>query len=111
MPLYSHRNSGDKKIDDDFVDSLRGLMSTFGVSAGALTDSEKLQQEIPEKYRYENMAAQHPQGLTPAQEMSLNYQKALAQERLAQKDGIVTFDEFGAPIAQDFIDAESVSLW
>jgi hypothetical protein len=46
MPLYSHRNTGQKKIDDDFVDSFRGLMATFGVSADNLTQSEVAERNL-----------------------------------------------------------------
>jgi hypothetical protein len=46
MPLYSHRNTGSKKIDDDFVDSLRGLMATFGVSADSLTKNEVAEKNL-----------------------------------------------------------------
>lgn len=42
IPLYSFRNSGQKKIDDDAVDAIRGLMSTFGVNADPETQSEKI---------------------------------------------------------------------
>lgn len=46
MPLYSHRNSGQKKIDDDFVDSLRGLMSTFGVTSDSLSRVERVTRQV-----------------------------------------------------------------
>jgi hypothetical protein len=46
MPLYSHRNTGAKKIDDDFVDSFRGLMATFGVSADNLTKGEVAERNL-----------------------------------------------------------------
>lgn len=51
MPIYSHRNTGQKKIDDDFVDSFRGLMSTFGVPAGQLTVDEKIENALPATLR------------------------------------------------------------
>ncbi len=41
MPLYSFRNSGARKIDDDFVDAFRGLMNVFGVEATEKTYEER----------------------------------------------------------------------
>lgn len=57
IPLYSQFNSGQNKRDDDFVDALRGLMSTFGVAAAEQTPAEKrakklapeLQKEVVEQ--------------------------------------------------------------
>lgn len=91
MPLYSHRNAGDKKINDDFVDALRGLMSTFGVDAGKLTHTELVQQAIPEKYRPEVMKASTGT-LTPEQELSYEFQLARARRQVG-KTGIVEFND------------------
>ena len=99
MPLYSHRNQGAKKIDDDMIDGFRGLMSTFGVASGQLTEQEQVEEAIPDKYRYANVVAQGP--ITPEMEISLNYQRALAQQRVAAQTGIVTFDEYDRPVGQD----------
>ena len=49
MPLYSHKNTGEDKIDDDFVDAFRGIMNIFGASADELTPLERRQKEITEK--------------------------------------------------------------
>lgn len=99
IPLYSHRNAGEKKIDDDFVDSLRGLMATFGVAAGALTEAEQIAAEIPEKYTYESLVARSPTnggGLSPELEMAFRFQQAQAKERVRKKStALITFDEFG----------------
>jgi hypothetical protein len=108
MPLYSHRNQGNKKIDDDFVDALRGLMSTFGVHADELTTSEKVHDAIPEKYRFENVAKAGP--ITPEKEMALNFQRALARQKLETQDRIVTFDEYDMPI-RDGQEDLAESLW
>lgn len=47
MPLYSFRNSGRNKIDDDFVDAFRGLMNIFGAQSGKLTAAEKIYASLP----------------------------------------------------------------
>ena len=104
MPLYSHRNAGKKKIDDDFVDALRGLMSTFGVHAGELTEKEQLDEATPEKYRLETVLADGP--LTPEKEMSLNFQRARAKEALSTRNAMMSFDEYGGVVAEDFIEQE-----
>ena len=96
MPLYSHRNQGSKKLDDDFVDGLRGLMSTFGVHADVLTEQEELIIATPEKYRPENAYAN---GYTPEREMSVRFQQERARQRvLSLSSRIVSFDEFGFPL-------------
>jgi len=41
VPLYSHRNAGKKKLDDDFVDAFRGIMAEFALDATPLTETEK----------------------------------------------------------------------
>lgn len=105
MPLYSHRNSGQKKIDDDFVDALRGLMSTFGVAAGTLTDDEQLQAATPEKYRRENLTNERGGFDSPEKEMAYFYQLAQAKQRV-QSPQLTQFDEFGSIIGQDYIDEE-----
>lgn len=107
IPLYSHLNTGQKKLDDDFVDALRGLMSTFGVAAGALTEQEQIAAELPDRYTYEALLARspHPNGLTPELEMTLRFQQAQAKQRAEVKTQSLTrFDEYGGVIAQDFID-------
>lgn len=104
IPLYSHRNTGQKKIDDDFVDSLRGLMATFGIHADELTYTEQIKAEIPEKYRLENAAAQGP--ITPEREMSMAFQEAQAKRRVEAKQQIVSFDEFGQRVGGQADDDE-----
>lgn len=49
MPIYSHRNQGTKKIDDDFVDSFRGLANVFFVSAQSPTEVEKWELKMRDK--------------------------------------------------------------
>lgn len=106
MPLYSHRNQGAKKIDDDAVDSLRGLMSTFGVASDQLTEDEQVHQATPEKYRMENI--QGP--ITPELEMAVAYQKMLARQRV-QSHQAVSFDEFGAPVGGAGEEDYANALW
>ncbi len=48
MPLYNHRNQGQSKINDDFVDSFRGLMNVFGLPATGYTPFEQLVESVPE---------------------------------------------------------------
>jgi len=98
MPLYSHRATGEKRIDDDFVDALRGLMAILGVDSDPLTTNELIERAMPEKYKYETSIAQSPyqKGLTPAQEMSYLYQRAMAAKEVAQRpDSWQLFDEDG----------------
>ena len=108
MPLYSHRNAGQKKIDDDFVDALRGLMSTFGVAAGQLTEQEQILQAIPERYRPENLQNERGGYDSPEKEMTYNFQQAQAKARI-RVNQVTTFDEFGGIVAQDYAE-DSVAV-
>lgn len=54
IPLYSHRNAGEKKIDDDAVDGFRGLMSIFGVDADEETYEEKRESRLAANLRLES---------------------------------------------------------
>lgn len=53
MPLYEYRNTGEKKIDDDFVDGFRGLMAQFGVLPEEKTLAEKKEDKISPAFRLE----------------------------------------------------------
>lgn len=81
MPIYSYRNTGKQKIDDDFCDSLRGLMATFGVAADELTYTEQVQALIPEKYSRERLKTEYSHQL----EMSINFQEARAKAKVKPK--------------------------
>ncbi len=109
MPLYSHRNQGSKKIDDDGIDGLRGLMSTFGVASDQLTEQEQLVAAVPEKYRLENLRTPNGGFKSHAAEMSYNFQVAQAKQKV-NTNHMVTFDEFDAPI-NDEREPEQAQLW
>lgn len=84
IPLYSHRDSGQKKINDDWIDAARGLHSTFGLKSADLTSPEKLQKAMPPGYSYDDiMKTNGGQGMTSGQEMAHLYQLGKARE--AQK--------------------------
>ena len=108
MPLYSHRNAGAKKIDDDAVDALRGLMSTFGVAADALTEQEQVVAAVPDKYRELVDGTIKP--TSPEMEMTKNFQKAMAQQRV-QTMTMVTFDESGMPLGQEADEEMVGAIW
>lgn len=55
MPLYSYRNQGNKKIDDDWVDGFRGLMARFGVTISGYTYEEKVERALPVPLRVESL--------------------------------------------------------
>jgi len=46
IPLYSHRHTGQAKIDDDWVDAARGCLAQFSLRAGSLTASEQVDRAI-----------------------------------------------------------------
>lgn len=69
MPLYSHRNTGQNKIDDDFVDAFRGLMNIFGVSSQHKTDHERREESLPESLKLKNIQK------LPEEEIGRKYQE------------------------------------
>ena len=57
IPLYSHRNQGNSKIDDDMIDGWRGLKATFGVSPADYTREEKIEIAMPDALKVESIQA------------------------------------------------------
>lgn len=86
------------KADEDTNDSTRMITASWGPTATPLTYKEEVEAAIPVKYRYETMIADGP--LTPAKEMSLAFQQAMAKQKV-QTSQMITFDEFDQPIGQD----------
>lgn len=51
IPLYSSRDKGKDKIDDDGVDGWRGIMATFGVQSKGLSESEQRERQLAPELR------------------------------------------------------------
>jgi hypothetical protein len=49
IPIYNHKISGQKKIDDDYTDGLKGLMNRFGPRIGPLTQDERIERTLESK--------------------------------------------------------------
>lgn len=81
IPLYSHLNTGQKKIDDDQIDSFRGLMSTFGVTADQLTYTEQIMEKIPERHK----DLLKKEGLQPEEELALVFAIEDAKARVVSR--------------------------
>ncbi len=47
IPLYSHRNTGQQKIDDDYVDALLGLANVFMITSEGLSKEERREAALP----------------------------------------------------------------
>lgn len=84
IPLYSHRNQGEKKIDDDMIDGWRGLESSFGVESGDFTEKEKLEAALPETLREETLAQME----MSATKDSLLQARRVAEERVRREMSI-----------------------
>lgn len=84
MPLYSHRNSGKSKINDDFVDAFRGMMAKFAVQAGPLTLFERIEAELPESWRAE--AAPKGEWEREGWEMAREWQVGKVRKRLESQN-------------------------
>lgn len=86
MPLYSHKATGKKKLNDDFVDAFRGCMAAFAVQPGALTESERLEVAIPEAYRRQNAPVASPDSFQKdGWEMARDYEIGKARKKLGSK--------------------------
>lgn len=49
IPLYNHKNTGQNKTDDDYVDGWRGKMNVFGVSSQPITPIEHFENKMTER--------------------------------------------------------------
>jgi hypothetical protein len=84
MPLYSHQDGGQNKLDDDYVDALLGLMNVFGVFSNPLSRIEKREAALPEPLRdLDNIIAN---GGENAERMVLARQ--IAFNRLDQQESV-----------------------
>lgn len=91
MPLYSYKNSGDKKIDDDYVDGLLGLMNVFGASPDGKTFSEEFQIKYESQTQY--AAGELAKDTSISAQMSRSM--ALGKARKAMKADGWEVDEYG----------------
>lgn len=82
MPIYSHRNTGQNKIDDDWVDGFRGLMNLFGVYGDSKTDSERIEEAIVTMSPSLSMAEIAKRGYNPGAEMARREAEAKARKTL-----------------------------
>lgn len=99
MPIYSHLNTGQDKIDDDAVDGLRGLMNVFGVQAKKPSTREELDKRISDKL---NFNPEEAEVMTPAQDVSHQMAKQFALREMKKEGRPV--DEFGDDVEYDWED-------
>jgi hypothetical protein len=91
IPLYSHLNTGQKKVDDDYVDALLGLMNVFGVFSMGLTDAEKREAALPNNLKIEALQAtdneQQKERIVQARQIQLGRleEQARAKQQAASK--------------------------
>lgn len=78
MPLYSYRNTGQAKIDDDWVDGFRGLMNLFGVDSDVKTDKEVIDDHMPDLLKAHNQ----PKVLSAGRQMALLENEARIRKQL-----------------------------
>lgn len=83
MPLYSYRNSGQNKIDDDFVDAFRGIMNIFGANPDELTSTEIVERAMPQEYKISEMLKKTGRKhLTDSQQIARDLMESEVRERL-----------------------------
>ena len=58
IPIFSQYNTGQNKIDDDYIDAWRGKMNVFGVGSASLTYDEKVIQAVEHSYPTEKLQTQ-----------------------------------------------------
>jgi hypothetical protein len=95
IPLYSHRNTGSAKIDDDWTDGFRGLMNIFGVESDAKTDYEVIDEFMPEPLKAHNQ----PKVISSGRQMALVEEEARIRKALdmpkEEFDGYDYFESSG----------------
>lgn len=91
---------------NDACDTLRAAAADYWPHSKELTPEEQIERAVPDKYSYEALLARSPyeNGLTPELELAYNYQQELAKQKVEAQNPIVTFDEWGEPVAQDYIE-------
>jgi hypothetical protein len=99
IPLYSQFHTGQNKIDDDAVDSSRGVLAQFALHAAPLNRNEQIEAAIPEPLRYESLRETAPQGQGLTPEAELAYVLAKQEARKKVKSSVQRFDEFGRLIS------------
>jgi hypothetical protein len=82
MPLYSQLNGGQNKIDDDYVDALRGLMNVFGVKSQIMPPAERRERALPEHLQNRERIMTE----TPEQAERLMLARSVAFAQMDKKD-------------------------
>lgn len=95
---------------NDAVDTTRAAAADYFPLAKELTEKEQIERAIPEKYRLENLMTPNGGFISPAAEMSFNYQQAQAKQRV-QTSQMVSFDENDQPIGQEQDAEDFVGAW
>lgn len=86
IPLYSHRNQGKSKIDDDWVDAARGILVDFILHAGELTHTERIEAATPEFARLDTLRKQSPTGrLEMADQLTYEHNRRAAIEKVEKQ--------------------------
>jgi hypothetical protein len=102
IPVYSHLNQGPtKKIFDDMVDAIRGLLGEFVILSAGKTDDEKYREHLkkhqPELLRENivNIQDSEKKSLTIAREQHARqvFQETLHQSTFAEDDTAAFFRE------------------
>jgi hypothetical protein len=81
IPLYSHLNGGQKKIDDDWVDGALGIMNVFGVSSAKPSREEYINSKLPEELRPQAIAAEE----NPHRKEQLHYGQVIERAKIEKQ--------------------------
>jgi hypothetical protein len=71
IPLYSHFNSGQNKIDDDFCDALLGLANVFMVVSEMMSLPERREAAMPDSLKMEHVEEMIAAGAIETAERSM----------------------------------------
>lgn len=87
------------KNEEDTCDSTRMVTARWALNAAPLTYAEKLEQAIPEPYRYETLRQSQPSGEGLTDQAEIAYLEQLERARkTVKRSGVARFDEWGRRI-------------
>ncbi len=86
------------KFGDDATDAVKQYMQTFALIPKPLTLAERIQEELPERYKLENLRAEYPGGLPANVELAYIVNRQMAERNVRLRSRVKRFDDRLQPI-------------
>jgi len=81
------------KFGDDATDASKQYFQTFSLIPKPLNTEEKIQAALPDRYKLQNLQAEHPEGLPSNVELAYAVNRQLAAQRVKLKGRVKRFDD------------------